>query len=473
MSKKKNLLKNTIIIFIGKIFTQFVTFLLLPLYTAYLSNSDYGIIDLINTYISLFVPIITIQLEMATFRFLIDARNDSEKETLILSNVISIILKLTLIFSILAIIVFKFIKIRYCYLILINIIVTIFSNLFLQIARGFGKTNCYTIGSCIIGITTIILNIIAIVILKSGLPGILLSMIIAHLLSIVYLYIKLNLRKYISLKLKDKQLTKELLKYSIPLVPNGISWWIFNVSDRTIISLMIDISANGIYAVSNKFSSAYIGLFNIFNLSWIESASKNVNENDRDIYFSEVINISIKIFSSIAILVIALIPFLFKYLVNNSFSEAYLYIPILLSASLINVAASLYSGIYISLKKTKEVMKTSIISAITNILINVIFIKFIGLYAACISTLLSYLVIVIYRYFDLKKDINIKYDRKNISIILGILIFIIITYYINNLVLNIVGLIIVVVLLFILNKDIIKQIKNTKFINLTKIKKTI
>jgi len=473
MSKKKSLLKNTIIIFIGKVFTQFITFLLLPLYTAYLSNSDYGIVDLINTYISLFVPIITIQLEMATFRYLVDARKDSEKQTLILSNVISIILKLTFIFSILAIIIFQFIQIRYWYLILMNIIVTIFSNLFLQISRGFGKTNYYTISSCIIGITTVILNVIGIVILKTGVPGILVSMIISHLLSIVYLYIKLNLRKYINLKLKDNNLTKELLKYSIPLVPNGISWWIFNVSDRTIISLMIDISANGIYAVSNKFSSIYIGLFNIFNLSWIESASKSIDEADRNTYFSDIINISIKIFSTICILMIALIPFVFKYLVNETFSESYLYIPILLSSSLINVVASLYSGIYIALKKTKEVMNASIISALINILINIIFIKIIGLYAACISTLISYLIIVIYRYFDLKRDIIIKYNWGSIIIILVILIVTIITYYINNLILNILWLIISIMLLLILNKDVLKYIKKINFINLTKYRKTI
>lgn len=473
MSKKKILLKNTIIIFIGKIFTQFVTFLLLPLYTAYLTNADYGIIDLINTYISLFVPVITIQLEMATFRFLVDARKDREKETLIISTVINIILKLTLIFAIIAIIVFQFINIRYCYLILLNIIVVIFSNLFLQVARGFGKNSCYAVASSIIGIVTIILNVIGIVILKTGVPGILLSIIIANMLAIIYLYLKLDLNKYINLKLKDKSLTNELLKYSLPLVPNGISWWIFNVSDRTIISLLIGVSENGIYAVSNKFSSIYIGLFNIFNLSWTESASKNINDSDKDTYFSDVINTAFKIFATILILMIAVIPFIFKYLVNVSFSDAYFYIPLLLSASLINVVASLYSGIYIALKKTKAVMNTSLISAIINILINIIFIKVIGLYAASFSTLISYLVIVIYRYFDLKKDILIKYDYKSIFMIILLLIITIISYYINNLVLNILWLVTVLGLLIIVNKDVIKNIKKANLLNLTKLKKTI
>jgi O-antigen/teichoic acid export membrane protein len=57
MNKNKELVKNTIIIFIGKACTQFITILLLPLYTKYLISSEFGIVDLVITYISLFVPI--------------------------------------------------------------------------------------------------------------------------------------------------------------------------------------------------------------------------------------------------------------------------------------------------------------------------------------------------------------------------------------------------------------------------------
>ena len=76
MNKKAELVKNTIIIFLGKISTQFISFFLLPLYTTYLNTGDYGTIDLIITYVSLLVPVLTLQQEMATFRFLIDCRND-------------------------------------------------------------------------------------------------------------------------------------------------------------------------------------------------------------------------------------------------------------------------------------------------------------------------------------------------------------------------------------------------------------
>ena len=64
MKQGKELVKNTIIIFIGKACTQFISLLLLPLYTAVLSQSDYGFVDLVTTYVTLIVPLITLQLEM-------------------------------------------------------------------------------------------------------------------------------------------------------------------------------------------------------------------------------------------------------------------------------------------------------------------------------------------------------------------------------------------------------------------------
>ena len=73
MTKGKELAKNTMIIVVGKVCTQFISFFLLPLYTSYLNTADYGNVDLINTYINLLIPIVTLQLENAVFRFLIDS----------------------------------------------------------------------------------------------------------------------------------------------------------------------------------------------------------------------------------------------------------------------------------------------------------------------------------------------------------------------------------------------------------------
>ena len=79
MSKEKELVRNTAIITIGKICTQFLSFFLLPLYTSILTTSEYGTTDLLSTYQQLLLPIVFFQIEQALFRFLVDIRG-SEKE---------------------------------------------------------------------------------------------------------------------------------------------------------------------------------------------------------------------------------------------------------------------------------------------------------------------------------------------------------------------------------------------------------
>ncbi|BCP62258.1 hypothetical protein SUT380_14460 [Streptococcus parasuis] len=74
MSREKSLIKNTAIVAVGQIGTKFISFFLLPLYTAVLTTYEYGITDLLNTYVSLLMPLIFFQADQAIFRFLIDYR---------------------------------------------------------------------------------------------------------------------------------------------------------------------------------------------------------------------------------------------------------------------------------------------------------------------------------------------------------------------------------------------------------------
>lgn len=458
MNKKKDLLKNTIMLFLGKCCTQFISFFLLPLYTSILTTKDYGLADLITTYIYLLVPVLSLQLESSVFRFLIDKRNDEEEKNRIISSTIIGTLIMIIITILISIIIYQFFKIEYFLLIILNIIVNIFSNVFLQITRGLGDNKKYTVGTTLIGSTNVIFNVIFLVILKYSIEGIFLSSFISNLICIIYLLFTIKIFKYFNIKKCNKKLLKSLLKYSLPLIPNGIAWWVINTSDRTIITLFLGSSFNGIYAVSTKFSNLYINLYNIFHIAWVETASLNINSKDRNEFFTDIINAVLKLFCSICLLAIAILPFIFKYLVNVEYSEAYLYIPILLIATLFNVVINLFSVIYIALKLTKEIMKTSILSAILNIIFNLMFIKILGLYASSLSTLLSFLILMIYRYFNIKKYINLKFDKKFILEVSLIFIIILLMYYKNILIGNIISLIIVIIYSFIINKEILKKI---------------
>ena len=79
-NRGKELLQNTIIIAIGNLSTQIISFFLLPLYTSVLSTKDYGIYDLLITISTFILPIITLLMEDALFRFLIDCKTEEEKK---------------------------------------------------------------------------------------------------------------------------------------------------------------------------------------------------------------------------------------------------------------------------------------------------------------------------------------------------------------------------------------------------------
>lgn len=457
MNKKKQLAKNTVIIFFGRVCTQLISFFLLPLYTSYLATKEYGTVDLIQTYVTLLVPIITLELEMSIFRFLIDSRK-SEKETnkLISNNFFILGISLS-IFSILYIIVSSIVTIPYRWLILVDIIVCVLSGNFLQVARGFGKTLDYAISCILTGLTTVISNIILICFVHMQAEGMIISMALANFMCSLYLFIRLKLYSKINFKIVDFKQIKEMYKYSLPLIPNGISWWIVNVSDRSIISIVLGASANGLYAISNKFPTIISSLTGVFNLSWSESAALHINSSDRDEFFSDITNTVLRLFMALGVGMLACMPFVFPILIDVKYNDAYNYIPFLVLGTVFNVAICLYSQVYLAKKLSKQVASTAIVGAIINILINVIFIKQIGLYAAAISTMISYFVMMIYRHFDLKKYVNIKVEKKLIIESIIIYTFTLLIYYQKSIILHVICLLIVCIYAFITNKDFLKS----------------
>lgn len=97
-------------------------------------------------------------------------------------------------------------------------------------------------------------------------------------------------------------------------------------------------------------------------------------------------------------------------------------------------------SVYVALKKSKEIAKTSIFAAIINLVVNIALIKFIGLYVASILTLVAFAAMSIYHYIDVQKYVRIRISSK---LILGLLVVAASTrvdYYINTLWLNIIAL---------------------------------
>ncbi len=466
MNQKKQLVKNTVIIAIGKLSTQIISYILLPLYTAKLAPSEYGTYDFICT-LSLFLcPIITLLMEESMFRFLIDAVNKNEEKKIISQTIIYTLFG-TIIFIPLAIIILNLIG--YTGSLIFAFVMFVISNIFIglsnALARGLSKIKLYSLSNFILGIGTIILNIFFIVGLKAGAEGLLWANTIANITTAIVIFIILKLWKYIGKY--NKKLMTDMIRYSVPLVPNSISWNIINMSDRIILTQMLGTAANGIYAMASKFPNIISVVYGYFYTAWKESAARITKEKNKNENYNSIYHDMKRLLFAVTICLIAVMPFAFPILINKSYEEAYIYIPIIMIATYYSNLSSYFGGIFSAYKDTKIMGTTTIGAAIINLVIDLLLVNYIGIYAACISTLVADLIIYYYRKIKLDKYIKLK-ELKFIGplIILTIVCLCYYTKYMKFIptplywILNIISLIIAVLYSLANNYKLVKAVIN-------------
>ena len=460
MNKEKQLIKNTAIVSIGKICTQLITFFLLPLYTALLSTEQYGVVDLMNTLVSLFLPIVTLQIEQGIFRYLIDCREDEEGKRKIITTSMLFITIQSVLYLVIFFIASSFINNEYKYFLATNLIAGMFSTILLQISRGLGDNFKYAVGSFISGVVIVILNVIFIAGFKWGAYGMLAATLIGNVSCALYIFLSKKIYTYIKIKNFEKSTLKEMLKYSIPLVPNMISWWVVDASNRTIVSSVLGVGMNGILSAATKFSNVISTLYSVFNLTWTESAAINIDSEDRDEFFSKILDFIIRFFGALILGIIAFMPFVFSIMINDNFGNAYYQIPILMLGSIFNIGTSFLGSIYVAKKITKEIAKTSILAAIINLVLCLSLVNFIGLYAASIATAISYFAMTAYRAIDSRKYVKLKVNKNVVISYIIILIITIVFYYIQIKPICLVLAIIIAIYAVVINKNSIKFILN-------------
>ena len=459
MNREKTLFKNTLVITIGKICTQLITFFLLPLYTAILSTEEYGTVDLLNTLVFLLLPIVTFQVEQAVFRNLIDNReNEDEKKKIISTGIFSVILQ-CIVYICIFFLISPLFKNQYKYFLATNVIAYIFASLTQQMARGLVKNTNYAIGSFLSAFSTILFNILFLVVFKFGAYGMLMANMLGQIICTIYNIISLKLYKYISISEFKKTVLMKLWKYSLPLIPNAISWWVFSASDRVIVSGILGVAQNGILSAAHKFASVFITLYNIFDLSWTEMVSLHIDDSDVKEFLNKMTNMMLRFFTAMGIGIIACMPFVYPVMIDDKFADGYNQVPIMMIGSIFNVLVGLISTIYVAKKNTKAIANTSVVSAIINIAVSLCLIKFIGLYAASIAILTAYFAMSLYRLHDLKKEyFEIKIDRIFIIATILVLIPILIAFYSNDIILYVIGLVIAVVYAYVINRKNLNKI---------------
>lgn len=437
MNKYKRLISNSIIFALGNLTVKAAQFFILPILTKYLLASQYGITDNVVTTISdLFIPLLTLGLAEALFRFSADKKYSPNA---IITNSFTVVSIGIIVFAVCDVI-FYFVAHAmgstygesYLLLLIPLFAFKSFKNLLGEFTRGIGKTVKYALSSIIEAGATLLTAYLAIVHGHFGIYGYILALIVAPIVGIIFLTITVNPWKYIKARDFNKVTLKEMLKYSIPNVSNSISWWIVQTSGRYLLVYLSVIAiagfgkheelynqawaVAGLVTAAGKLPSLINVVSSIFLQAWSLSSAQESESSDRNEFYSMVF----KYYSPVIFLatgaIILIVPYISKFLLKNDFYDAWVYSPILIMGAVSGCFSAFFGAFFGAYYKTKYSMYSTFIGAGVNLAICCIFMpivaKFIGLdsvvYVSIIAFWLSYTVIFVTRVLLSKKLVKVN-----------------------------------------------------------------
>ena len=408
-SNYKKLGINTVLFAVGSFAQKAMAFVFVPFYTSVLSTSDYGTSDLIVTVCSMIWPVFTIMINEAVLRFLLDKHSDRKQ---IVSIGMYINLCGLLIVLVLSPILFFVSTMKDYYILFILYYFAYMVNSFMTYTlRGLEKIKIFTVSGIICTALTISFNLIFLLVLNKGIHGYVLSFVFAFLITAVYQVLGSGLYKYI---LSPKKINiiyfKNMARYSVPLIPNSISWWISNSSDKLILTAVCGIAVNGVYSVAYKIPSMISVCSSIFSNAWQISAVDGYGTEDNRKFFSDIYYKYSAITAIMMAVILTLNKVICRILFAKEFYMAWVFAPILVLAVSFQILSGFLGTIYTTKKKKKMVFISTVIAALSNIALNCVLIPFFGGLGAAAATCISYMIVWGIRVVDSRKlmklDIN-------------------------------------------------------------------
>ncbi len=429
-NKHKYLAKNVLLFSISSFVPKILSILLIPIYTSCLTTAEYGISDLLTTTVSLLIPIFTLDIQDAVMRFALDNKYKQED---VFSTAVRIILCGTVLVCVGAYLVSRFnipgIDNNYLVFFVLMYFTTALYNTVSLFCRGIDKVNVMVVGGILQSVVTLSANILFLVVFEWGLTGYLLANTVGSLLSLVWCFIGAKLHRYIKGKV-SKNVLKDMVVFSFPLIFSVIAWWINNASDRYILTWMSGVAVSGLYAVAYKIPNVLSIFQNIFSQAWSISAVKEFDKNDSDGFISNMYNMMN--FAMVAIcsgIMLVNVP-IAKLLYSKEFFEAWKFVPPLLVSVVFNAMALFIGSIFTAVKDTKTLSISTIVGAVVNTGCNFLFIYYFDAYGAALATLLGYAAVLIMRHLILRKHVVLRINYwRDIAVYLLLILQMSVAYF--------------------------------------------
>lgn len=409
MGRYRKLLGNSAVFAIGSLGSKLIAFLLVPFYTFVLSKQEFGTVDLITTSVNMLLPIISLSIFDAVFRFILD-KNGNQDAIFVNGLFVTIVGSMI---GVLLIPMLNFFHVSFSGYIYLMLITSAFLSLLLNFTRAIGHVKSFALAGILGTLITAGANVVLLYVFRAGVVGYLTSIIFSNILVCLFLVIVTKLWSHLNWRDINKTLMIAMITYSIPLIPNAFSWWINSSADRYFILIFVGAAANGIYAVASKIPSLLNVVNQIFFQAWQMSAVEEYESGDASKFYSKTFNYYMEFqFICVAGILLILKPMM-SVIVSPAFYVSWKYVPFLLLAVVYSSLSGFLGTTYLAAKNTTGVFVTTSIGAIVNIIFGLMFVSLFGLQGASFAGALSFLIVLMIRLHDTQKFMPIALDKRN------------------------------------------------------------
>ncbi len=387
----KFLMTHSSIYGLGAIVSRIVSFLLLPLYTRYLTPADYGVLETVEISNGVLGVVVTVGIAMALSRFYYEPDEKKGRNLVVSTTFITYVLVglccLPILMSICTpLSVWLFDTEEYGYYFRIGFAILLIGALldigmvYLRLIKKPTIFISITLSRLVILIS---LNILFIVHFGLGVLGILYSSLIVKsvygLVMISYILRATGVRF-------SPRLSREMLKYSLPMIPSKLANTFVKQSDKYFVLHFLGTADMGIYSLALKLGNAVHNLLTIpFNLAYIPRRFEIMKQPDATNVYSRIFTYYVFFIGYVGLCISLLLPEILDIMVTDEFERAGAFVPAVVFYMIVYGCHFHFNFGILHSKKTKYLAYINLSSALLLLILNYFLIQTLGLWGGVLS----------------------------------------------------------------------------------------
>lgn len=401
----KNLLKNTGIFAIGTFGSKVLSLLIIPLCTHFIDTTSMGVYDLDYTIVSLLTPLAMLSASEALFRWMLDEALEKKRVFSTWAPFFALsVLGFTVIYWV-AWVIARFEDAALLYLLVVSSCAYGSAQ---YGTRGLRANKLFAASGIVYSVAYCALTAVLVVWLKVGYRGLLIAILAATVLTTTLLVALQPELRRASRSLFDRRLAKEMLRYSVFLLPNQLCWWALSWLSRLFIIAFLGYSANGVYSVAMKFPSALSMVSSVFFPAWQEQAVTLFGKDGSEGYFSDIFLRYVRIFTSLLLPGVPFTVLFIRVFMDASYIGAADLVALLYLGACLSAFSAFMGALYLCAKDTRGAASTTVVGAVVSAATSLALIPSAGIVGAAVASMLGNLAMFLSRAWQTRRYCVVK-----------------------------------------------------------------